>query len=98
MNISDRITVWTFENRIGEASAKALFDGVSAQLLKKGFIADIPLIFAAIDPCICCAERTVELVDGRTGEERVVRLSDLRKTANERRAPSPLKRIWTWPL
>ena len=35
----DRTTVWTFENRIGEAGAKALFDGVSAQLLKKGFIA-----------------------------------------------------------
>ena len=28
-----------FENRIGEAGAKAIFDGVSAQLLKKGFIA-----------------------------------------------------------
>jgi len=31
--------VWTFENRIGEAGAKALFDGVSAQLLQQGFIA-----------------------------------------------------------
>lgn len=38
-NIPDRTTVWTFENRIGEAGAKALFDGVSAQLLKRGFIA-----------------------------------------------------------
>lgn len=38
-NIPDRTTVWTFENRIGEAGAKALFDGVTAQLLKKGFIA-----------------------------------------------------------
>ena len=38
-NIPDRTTVWTFEKRIGEAGAKALFDGVSAQLLKKGFIA-----------------------------------------------------------
>ena len=27
-NIPDRTTVWTFENRIGEAGAKALFDGV----------------------------------------------------------------------
>jgi IS5 family transposase len=35
-NIPDRTTVWTFENRIGEAGAKALFDGVSAQLLRKG--------------------------------------------------------------
>jgi IS5 family transposase len=38
-NIPDRTTVWTFENRIGEAGAKAIFDGVTAQLLKKGFIA-----------------------------------------------------------
>lgn len=38
-NIPDRTTVWSFENRIGEPGAKALFDGVSAQLLKKGFIA-----------------------------------------------------------
>jgi IS5 family transposase len=39
LNIPDRTTVWTFENRIGEAGAKALFDGVSAQRLQKGFIA-----------------------------------------------------------
>lgn len=38
-NIPDRTTVWTFKKRIGEAGAKALFDGVSAQRLKKGFIA-----------------------------------------------------------
>lgn len=38
-HIPDRTTVWTFENRIGEAGAQALFDGVSAQLLHKGFIA-----------------------------------------------------------
>ncbi len=38
-NIPDRTTVWTFENRIGEAGAKALFDGVAGQLLKQGFIA-----------------------------------------------------------
>ena len=38
-NIPDRTTVWTFENRIGELGAKALFDGVSTQLLRKGFIA-----------------------------------------------------------
>lgn len=37
-NVPDRTTVLTFENRIGEAGAKALVDGVSAQLLQKGFI------------------------------------------------------------
>jgi len=30
MNIPDRTTIWTFEQRIGEIGAKALFDGVSA--------------------------------------------------------------------
>lgn len=39
VTIPDRTTVWTFENRIGEAGAKVLFDGVTAQLLKHGFIA-----------------------------------------------------------
>jgi IS5 family transposase len=38
-HIPDRTTVWVFENRMGEAAAKAIFDGVSTQLLKKGFIA-----------------------------------------------------------
>ena len=38
-NIPDRTTIWTFENRIGEAAAKALFNGMDQQLLGKGFIA-----------------------------------------------------------
>jgi IS5 family transposase len=38
-SIPDRTTIWTFENRIGEAGAKALFDGVGRQLLKQGYIA-----------------------------------------------------------
>lgn len=38
-SIPDRTTVWTFENRIGGAGAKALFDGVERQLLKHGYIA-----------------------------------------------------------
>ncbi|OQS25446.1 IS5 family transposase [Chromobacterium haemolyticum] len=39
VNIPDRTTIWTFENRIGETGAHVLFDGVSAQLLKQGYIA-----------------------------------------------------------
>lgn len=39
INIPDRTTIWTFENRIGEAGAQALFDGVSGQLLQQGYIA-----------------------------------------------------------
>jgi len=58
-------------------------------MLKNGFIADIPLIFAAIDPCICCAERTVEVVNARSGEEKTLRFSDLRRMANERTSAWP---------
>lgn len=39
LNIPGRTTLWTFENRIGEAGALALFEAVSDQILKKGFIA-----------------------------------------------------------
>jgi hypothetical protein len=67
-------------------------------MLRKGFIADIPLIFAAIDPCICCAERSVTLVSARSGEERIVRLSELRRRGIERHQKASLKRNAVWPL
>jgi len=70
----------------------------TVEMLRKGFIADIPLIFAAIDPCICCAERTVTLVGARTGEESIVRMSDLRRQAIARHQNAPLKRNAAWPL
>jgi NADH-quinone oxidoreductase subunit D len=70
----------------------------TVEMLRNGFIADIPLIFAAIDPCICCAERTVELRSARTGEERTVRFSDLRRMANERFRKLPLQRNVPWPF
>lgn len=38
-SIPDRTTIWTFENRIGEAGVQAIFEGVEKQLLKAGFIA-----------------------------------------------------------
>ncbi|OGS20111.1 MAG: NADH dehydrogenase [Elusimicrobia bacterium RIFOXYA2_FULL_39_19] len=47
-------------------------------MLKNMFIADIPIIFAAIDPCVCCAERTVQLIDTKRGDK-VMRFSELRK-------------------
>ena len=70
----------------------------TVEMLRKGFIADIPLIFAAIDPCICCAERAVTLTNARSGEERVVRLGDLRRQAIERHQKAPLKRKAVWPF
>lgn len=70
----------------------------TVEMLRNGFIADIPLIFAAIDPCICCAERTVEIVNGRTGEERIVRFSELRALAEERFKKMPPQRNAVWPF
>ena len=67
-------------------------------MLKNGFIADIPLIFAAIDPCICCAERTVTLIGARSGEESVVRMSDLRRMALARSKNAPVKGNAVWPF
>jgi NADH-quinone oxidoreductase subunit D len=67
-------------------------------MLRQGFIADIPLIFAAIDPCICCAERTVEIVNARSGEEKTVHFSELRRLADERFKRQTVKRNVEWPL
>jgi len=67
-------------------------------MLKNGYIADIPLIFAAIDPCICCAERTVALVNGRSGEEKILTMSYLRRLAQERWKKTPPKKDVPWPF
>ncbi len=69
----------------------------TVEMLKNGFIADIPLVFAAIDPCICCAERAVVLADARSGAERTVTMSELRRLA-ARRGANPSQRTAEWPL
>jgi len=67
-------------------------------MLKHGFVADIPLIFAAIDPCICCAERAVTLVDARNGREQFVSMSDLRRLAAKRWKRAPARKDAVWPF
>ncbi len=67
------------------------------EMLKNGYIADIPLIFAAIDPCICCAERTVVLTSCRTGEEQVVTFADLRRKAAKRWRKMRIPKDVPWP-
>ena len=68
------------------------------EMLKGGFIADIPLVFAAIDPCICCAERMVSLVDVRNAETKMVSFSDLKRLSLVRHRKIALNRnaaeIW----
>ena len=71
----------------------------TVEMLKNGYIADIPLVFAAIDPCICCAERMVELVDCRSGESTVRSMTDLRKQFLERIPRVPLaEKVDAWPF
>ncbi len=67
------------------------------EMLKNGYIADIPLIFAAIDPCICCAERTVVLTSCRTGEEQVVTFADLRCKAAKKKKKMRIPKDVPWP-
>jgi membrane-bound hydrogenase subunit alpha len=68
------------------------------EMLKKGFIADIPLIFAAIDPCICCAERTVQMINAKSGEEQVVTLAELRQHSVDYYRKNPIRRDAVWPF
>jgi len=68
------------------------------EMLKEGFIADIPLIFAAIDPCICCAERTVQMVDARSGEEKVLTLAELRRYSIDYYKKNPIRKEAEWPF
>jgi len=68
------------------------------KMLKNGFIADVPLIFAAIDPCICCAERSVAIVDARTAQERIVTMSSLRELSLKTAKYQTRKREAEWPL
>uniref|UniRef100_A0A7V0Z5K5 NADH dehydrogenase subunit n=1 Tax=candidate division WOR-3 bacterium TaxID=2052148 RepID=A0A7V0Z5K5_UNCW3 len=68
-------------------------------MLKNGFIADIPLIFAAIDPCICCAERVIQLVDAKTKKERIMTMAELRQFSIEYYKKIDLrKREVVWPF
>ncbi|MGB9643101.1 MAG: nickel-dependent hydrogenase large subunit [Candidatus Ratteibacteria bacterium] len=66
----------------------------TVEMLKNCFVADIPLIFAAIDPCICCAERFVELNDVKTGNSAVLSMTEIRKKYKS----TGTKRNALWPL
>ncbi|HOJ31381.1 MAG TPA: nickel-dependent hydrogenase large subunit [bacterium] len=64
------------------------------EMLKNCFVADIPLIFAAIDPCVCCAERFVELKDIRKGTSKVLSMADIRRKYKY----NEIKKDFVWPL
>jgi len=52
-------------------------------MLKGVYIADVPIVTDAIDPCLCCSAR-VTITDGSTGGKRVTTLDALRKMAKNR--------------
>lgn len=49
--------------------------------LKGGYVADIPITIASVDPCFSCTDRVVVLRDAGRGDERVMRWEDLQSYA-----------------
>ena len=39
-------------------------------MIEGGYLADVPIVIAAIDPCFSCTDRMVRVKDGRTGQEK----------------------------
>jgi NADH-quinone oxidoreductase subunit D len=35
------------------------------EMLRGGFLADFPIVVAAIDPCFSCTDRAIRIVDGK---------------------------------
>jgi len=54
-----------------------------ALMLQGGFLADVPIVIAAIDPCFSCTDRMVSVVDRRSGDEGVMDWESLRKYSLE---------------
>ena len=40
-----------------------------AVMLQGNYLADVPIIVAAIDPCFSCTDRAISVVDNRSGRE-----------------------------
>ncbi len=48
-------------------------------MIEGGYLADVPIVIAAIDPCFSCTDRSVRVVDGSSGQSRVFDWEGLRK-------------------
>lgn len=48
-------------------------------MLRGGYVADIPIVMAAIDPCLSCTDRMAVVTDVRRGSERVMDWERLRQ-------------------
>ncbi len=56
----------------------------SLEMVKGGYIADIPIAFASIDPCFSCADRMVELNDVSSGDSRTMTWAELVKLSRRK--------------
>jgi NADH-quinone oxidoreductase subunit D len=50
-----------------------------AHMLEGGYLADAPIVIAAIDPCFSCTDRMVRVVNAANGEEKMFDWEGLRK-------------------
>jgi NADH-quinone oxidoreductase subunit D len=50
-----------------------------AHMLEGGYLADAPIVIAAIDPCFSCTDRMVRVVNAKSGEEKMFDWEGLRK-------------------
>jgi membrane-bound hydrogenase subunit alpha len=49
-----------------------------AHMLKGGYLADVPIVIAAIDPCFSCTDRTILVRDNKSGNEATMDWNALR--------------------
>jgi NADH-quinone oxidoreductase subunit D len=47
-------------------------------MLEGGYLADVPIIIAAIDPCFSCTDRMIKVRDASSGDERMFDWEGLR--------------------
>jgi membrane-bound hydrogenase subunit alpha len=48
-----------------------------AKMLEDGYLADLPIVIAAIDPCFSCTDRMVSLRDGVNNGSRTMTWEDV---------------------
>jgi Ni,Fe-hydrogenase III large subunit len=49
-----------------------------SHMLKEQYLADLPIVVAAIDPCFSCTDRKISVRDSANGDQRIMDWADLR--------------------
>jgi NADH-quinone oxidoreductase subunit D len=52
-------------------------------MIEGGYLADVPIIIAAIDPCFSCTDRMIRVTDASSGEQRKFDWEGLRQYSIE---------------